>query len=272
VNSPHPPPAGWYPDPSGRAPFRYWDGSQWTEHTNQGTPPSPSIGQPAPPAPQAYAGTPAAPQSFGQQIAPGFPGAPAAPAAPGGPLTVQSFVEDLKRFDGFAIAVVCAALFVVFSFFSWADADATNTQTGQSASSPANAWSGEDGPWLIRGWDVTLENLQKFEAGQSVDSGTDMVVLLPLLLGAVGVAAAVRMGKPITRGPEIAVGLAALLSVLMIAELVHLNGASDDLKSIYSQYGVRFDGGPGFGLYISLLASLALTVALGRMYQASKQV
>jgi hypothetical protein len=27
------PPAGWYPDPQGLMRLRYWDGSQWTEHT-----------------------------------------------------------------------------------------------------------------------------------------------------------------------------------------------------------------------------------------------
>ncbi len=208
---------------------------------------------------------------YGQQFAPGFPGAPAASVAPGGPLTGQSFLDDLKRFEGYAIAVVCAALFVVFSFFSWTDAKSANPQNGLSASNTSNGWAG-DAPWLIRGWDVNLENLQKFEAGVSVDSGTDMFILMPLLLGAVGVAVALRLGKPINRGAEIAVGLSALLSVLMIAELVHLNGAADDLKSIYSQYGVQFEGGPAFGLYLSLAASLALTVGLGRMYQASKKV
>jgi uncharacterized RDD family membrane protein YckC len=29
------PPANWYPDPSGRARLRYWDGSRWTDHTAQ---------------------------------------------------------------------------------------------------------------------------------------------------------------------------------------------------------------------------------------------
>lgn len=27
--------AGWHPDPHGQARLRYWDGSQWTEHTSQ---------------------------------------------------------------------------------------------------------------------------------------------------------------------------------------------------------------------------------------------
>jgi hypothetical protein len=26
-------PAGWYPDPTGNARVRYWDGSEWTDHT-----------------------------------------------------------------------------------------------------------------------------------------------------------------------------------------------------------------------------------------------
>ena len=29
------PPANWYPDPSGQARLRYWDGSRWTDHTAQ---------------------------------------------------------------------------------------------------------------------------------------------------------------------------------------------------------------------------------------------
>ena len=66
---------GWYPDPHG-APqvLRYWDGSQWTEHTN------PAQGQAAQAAPQAQAhqvpqqgmqaqyGTPGAPSLFNQPV------------------------------------------------------------------------------------------------------------------------------------------------------------------------------------------------------------
>lgn len=35
--------AGWYPDPSGQAAQRYWDGSEWTDHVD-GFPPPPSTG------------------------------------------------------------------------------------------------------------------------------------------------------------------------------------------------------------------------------------
>jgi uncharacterized RDD family membrane protein YckC len=31
---PSPPPANWYADPHGQARLRYWDGTQWTEHTS----------------------------------------------------------------------------------------------------------------------------------------------------------------------------------------------------------------------------------------------
>jgi len=33
-------PAGWYPDASGQARLRWWDGFQWTGHTSEGSPPS----------------------------------------------------------------------------------------------------------------------------------------------------------------------------------------------------------------------------------------
>ncbi|MGY1636235.1 DUF2510 domain-containing protein [Geodermatophilus sp. SYSU D00742] len=32
------PPAGFYPDPQGLAPYRWWNGQEWTEHTTT-TPP-----------------------------------------------------------------------------------------------------------------------------------------------------------------------------------------------------------------------------------------
>lgn len=32
-------PAGWYPDPSGAAPWRWWDGQRWSHETHSGGPP-----------------------------------------------------------------------------------------------------------------------------------------------------------------------------------------------------------------------------------------
>ena len=66
-NQPSTPP-GWYPD--GQGGQRWWDGNQWTEHTQQGG----SADAP---------GAPAAPAS------PAAPSAPSAPAGPGGDLPTQ---------------------------------------------------------------------------------------------------------------------------------------------------------------------------------------
>lgn len=51
-------PAGWYPDPSGAPGTRWWDGAQWSAHTQQAAPalpPVPRYGEYAPTAPAADA-------------------------------------------------------------------------------------------------------------------------------------------------------------------------------------------------------------------------
>lgn len=50
-------PAGWYPDPSGAAAARWWDGAQWTPHTQPGA----AAQAPAPHVPSGYAPAPAVP-------------------------------------------------------------------------------------------------------------------------------------------------------------------------------------------------------------------
>jgi hypothetical protein len=42
------PPAGWYPDPYGAPYERWWDGAQWTDHTNTPAAPEPVVAPPAP--------------------------------------------------------------------------------------------------------------------------------------------------------------------------------------------------------------------------------
>lgn len=46
-------PPGWHPDPMGEAEYRYWDGSQWTEHVAYPrAAPAPEPPPPPPPAPE----------------------------------------------------------------------------------------------------------------------------------------------------------------------------------------------------------------------------
>ncbi|MFE2510893.1 phospholipid scramblase-related protein [Streptomyces naganishii] len=70
-------PAGWYPDPHGAAEtLRYWDGSQWTEHTHAGQQPQ-SAQQMAPQVPAQPTGPDARVQRQVQQqagVAPSGPG------------------------------------------------------------------------------------------------------------------------------------------------------------------------------------------------------
>lgn len=287
MNAVSPPPAGWYPDPSGRAPFRYWDGARWTEHTDQGTAPAPSPTTPAAPAAPSAAPmyTPAAPAY--QPAAPGYapaapghaPGAPVGAAAPaGGTWTAQSFMEDVKKLEGLALVVVGFIIFILSSFLSWTEGSIT--VNGQENGGSSNAWDG-DGVWLIRGWDVNATNATTILSGGSVDSGTDMVILLPIALIAVAAAAAPKLGKKFSNSKEIAAGASVLLAVLTIAEVVHISGANDDLVKLLD--GQIFDPGNGqqillaaeaslgFGIYIAIIGALAMAGGAVKHYLANKQ-
>jgi hypothetical protein len=43
------PPAGWYPDPLGGHPLRYWDGQHWTDHVSDGGPTTGFVAAPTAP-------------------------------------------------------------------------------------------------------------------------------------------------------------------------------------------------------------------------------
>lgn len=278
MNAPNTPPPGWYPDPSGQAPFRYWDGTRWTEHTNQG---APAPVQPVQYAPQP--GTPPVPGAPGMPGMPGVPGMPAMGGMPGGaatpaaakPLTAQGFLEDLKQLDGFAVMLAAAALFIIATFLAWGSVKGQgyDPNTGVKvfdADETSNLWDG-DGAWLILGADTDTSSLTQVAQGGKVDGNTDLLVLGPLLLVAVGVAVAMRQGKQISNGNQIIAGAAALFGVLVIAEVFHLSSAASDIESFYKTYiGGDWSVGVAYGAWIGAIAAVGVAFGGVRHYMATK--
>lgn len=256
MNAVPPPPPGWYPDPSGRAPFRYWEGSRWTEHTDQGTAAAPSTSphmlaaHAAPPA--VYAATP-----VGQYAS--LPlGTEPQSAAP--TWTAATFLADLKRLDGVALVVVGAVLFIVCSFLPWTSVEVSGFDFNGSPfreSIRANGWEGQ-GVWMIRGWEVTDSNVRDSANGIAPSSGSDMVVLLPIALVAAGIAATSRLGKRISHAREIVLGVSGVLALLMIAEAMHVSGAIGDVTAILSANNLPSSGGISFGMYLCIMATLLM--------------
>lgn len=272
MNAVPPPPAGWYPDPSGLAPFRYWEGSRWTEHTDQGTASPRSVSPPSPPVPAAY---PVPPSAYAATASPVHYASVAPVIAPqpnATNWTIATFIADLKKLDGLALVVVGGVLFFAFSFLAWTSETVSGvgfdgapfTQTAG-----ANGWEGE-GIWLIRGWDVTENNVRDWANGISPGSGSDMVVLLPIALIAVGTVAASRLGRRITHASKIALGASGLLAVLMIAEAFHVNAAIDDVNAILSANGFPSSGGVSFGMYLSIMAALVMAVGAAKAFLAAR--
>jgi len=162
---------------------------------------------------------------------------------------------------GFLLLLLC-------SFLPWSGGDISGA--GGSEELSANAWSG-DSPWLMRGFDVTEDNVLTSAQGGTVESGTDMLILFPLALGAVGVALAVRLGKRFERSAEIGLALAVLLAILLIVEAIHVSGALDDFNGILATYGARADFGLQVGFFGGVVAAILMAVGAGRTYLASKQ-
>lgn len=246
MSQPANPPAGWYPDPAGQAGSRYWDGARWTTHTQP--PPGAAPAAPTTPAPP-QPPVPSTAPSYAVPPPPATAGAPApappAPASASASAGLNGFVDALKRLEPFALVLAGGVLFLVATVLPWVSVE--NLQT--RASDSVNAWSG-DGGWLIFGSSAE-------EALRSVSGTTDMIILFPLALAAVGIAWSMRSGKTINHGREITAGAAGLLTLLLIIEIVHVNGVVDDLNT---QVGGRaFDGGATWGLYIAVLTAGVMT-------------
>jgi hypothetical protein len=237
----HNPPPGWYPDPAGQAGSRYWDGVKWTTHTQ----PAPTSAAPV---------TPAVPPPPTSRAVP--PPPPAAPVAPVVPVATgkgaNAFVEGLKRLEPFPLIVVGAVLFFISTFLPWAE----------NAVDSVNAWEG-DAAWLIFG-------ISTREVAQGGGSGnTDLILLLPLAIIAVAVAAMMRQGKTISYGREISVGAASLLTLLLIAEVVHINGVVDELETDFGFGNVS--GGPAWGLFAAIVAAGVMTFGAVRALLTSRR-
>ena len=88
-------PAAWYPDPSDASQQRYWDGTQWTQHTRSAT-----AGETQGSAPQE---TQANPQAQAEQAQVAQPAGAAAPtSAPGAAASVAGIQTDLLTDERYA--------------------------------------------------------------------------------------------------------------------------------------------------------------------------
>lgn len=107
------PEPGWYDDPTGESPQRWWDGERWTEHVSgTSAPAAPPAPTPPPPGPGADPGaTMAAPlPPSAPAPAPGFPtAAPAAASSGGGskaPLLILGAVVLVIAIAGIAAVLL----------------------------------------------------------------------------------------------------------------------------------------------------------------------
>jgi len=254
------PPPGWYPDPAGQG-SRYWDGGRWTEHTQASAP--------TPPVPAPLAGARGVPP-------PPRPGTGSGGYAPV-PVTVVTsspfagFGDQLRRLEPFALVVVGFVAFVLTTFLPWYRVE------GGGVEDSGSGWNGE-GPWLIRGYDVQdgVDAIVATAGGQAVSTpsgGTDLIILLPLALIAVGLVVAFRQGKKVQYGREIATGAAGLLTILLIAETWHLGNWFGDVKDQGERAigrTIDLDGGAAWGLYLAVLASGVMTFGAVRALLAER--
>ena len=160
---------------------------------------------------------------------------------------MSGFMASAGRLESLPLIVIGAVLFLVSTLLPWAGA----TLNGVSDSS--NAWDG-DGPWLILG--VSIDDVVAAARSGGVASGsTDLIILLPLALAAVGLAVARAQGKRIQYATEATVAAAGLLTILLIAEVVHIGGVVDDLRAL----GADVDGGAEWGIYVAVVAAAGMT-------------
>ena len=132
------PPPNWYPDPRGEAELRYWDGSQWTEHTHAGQATQAAPAPAAPPpstAPPPQAAAPAAATAQGYQPGGGYGGGGygggATPA--GGPGSTGGGKSKLPLIIGGVVALLALGLILALVLSGGDDAPSEEDKVKEAA-------------------------------------------------------------------------------------------------------------------------------------------
>jgi hypothetical protein len=107
------PPPNWYPDPKGEAELRYWDGSQWTEHTHSGQPQAAPAQPPPAQAPPQQAPAPQGPPAAGTPTAAGGYHQPAYQQGAAAPAAGSKRGSKLPLIIGGALAAVAVVVVLV---------------------------------------------------------------------------------------------------------------------------------------------------------------
>jgi hypothetical protein len=107
---------GWYADPSGAAPFRWWDGQTWTSATHDGQPVQEV--QPVAVAQPSYATQPSYPMQTSYPMQPSYPMQTSYPAQPFNQVLAQPMTQtgwERNRYAFITFGIVAFYLFVAMT-------------------------------------------------------------------------------------------------------------------------------------------------------------
>jgi hypothetical protein len=214
-------PAGWYADPWGQAPRRYWDGAQWTEHTDApaAAPVATAPPAPGPTPPPSASGGYGVPQG-GYAAAPGYNGAPAMGVAPttGPPGGSNLSLEGSRSLLWVVVAGV--ALIALGSFLPWASV-------------------------TLFGAEITIDGM---------DGDGPITLFGAFVVGALMLAA--HLQRPSTAKVVTSLVFAALVTLVAIVDIVDVQSRVADVEG---GVGLDVDASIGVGLWMVLLGGVVAT-------------
>jgi hypothetical protein len=179
-------------------------------------------------------------------------------------------VDQLKRGEALAVVLVAAGVLFLSTFLPWAKLSLNNGQA-DGISDSQNAWA-SDVPWLIRGFDAEEFRLALVQGTAAPTGGTDLIIILPLLIGAVALAWTIRRGKTMAYASEGLAVCCGLLVIVLALEIAHLGSWAGDLQDqiIQNEGTATVDGGAGLGLWLAALAGAAMTYGAIRSLLSSR--